>query len=141
MAALRQETHMSQPTTSIVFSCDELWLLQSTIRHEVAQMEQWRVAPASPSLNDQVADALYRCTELNIGEAAVLVTRGDCLAIDYCVPQGAKSASGTPIGKSILMKSFKARRELDEGPELSADEPEQVSAVDVREQLRRLKGE
>lgn len=132
---------MSQQTTSIVFSCDELWLLQSTIRHEVAQMEQWKNPPASASLNDQVADALFRCSELNLTEAAILVTRGDCLAVDYCVPQGAKSASGAPIGKSILMKSFKARRELDEGPELSAEEPEQVAAIDVREQMRRMKGE
>jgi hypothetical protein len=134
---------MSQPTTtSIIFSCEELWLLQSTIRHEVPQMEQWRYAPASPALNDQVSDALVRCHEFNLAEAALLVTRGDCLAIDYCVPQGAKSASGAPIGKNILMKSFLARRELDEGPELiSAEEPEQLSASDVREQLRRMKGE
>lgn len=132
---------MSQQTTSVIFTCEELWLLQSTIRHEVPQMEQWGNPPASPSLNDQVADALLRCTEFNLAEAALLLTRGDCLAIDYCVPQGAKSSSGAPIGKNILLKSFKARRELDDGPDLEAEEPEQISAIDVRERLRRMKGE
>ena len=33
---------MSQPTASAVFTLDELWLLQSVIRHEALQMDTWR---------------------------------------------------------------------------------------------------
>ena len=107
---------MSQPTACAVFSVDELWLLQSVIRHETPQMETWRFPPASLELNDQVADALLRCEEHALTEAALLLTRADCLAIDHTVPQGAKSVAGLPVGRTVLMKSFRARRELEDGP-------------------------
>ena len=106
---------MSQPTACAIFTLDELWLLQSVVRHETAQMDSWRYPPASLALNDQIAEALLRCEEHSLAEAALLLTRGDCLGIDHTVPQAAKSAAGLPIGKSVLMKSFRARRELEEG--------------------------
>jgi len=134
---------MIQETTSIIFTCDELWLLQATIRHEVAQVEQWRIAaPASLSLNEEVSEALLRCEEIGLSEAAVLVSRSDCLVIDYCVPQGAKSPSGVAVGRSVLLKSFRARRELDEGPDnVAVEEPQEMTANDVRDQLRNMTGE
>lgn len=105
----------SQNTAPAVFTIDELWLLQSVIRHETPQVESWHFPPASLFLNDQLAEALVRCDEQALSEAAILLTRGDCLVIDHNVPQGAKSAAGVAIGKSVLMKSFRARREIDQG--------------------------
>lgn len=127
---------MSQPTASAVFTTDELWLLQSAIRHEMAQQEQWKAPPASASLNDQVAEALVRCEEASLTEAAILLSRNDCLAIDHNVSQSAKSAAGLAIGKSVLMKSFRARREIDEGEHPTALEPD-VDASELANELER----
>ena len=111
---------MSQPTASAIFTIDELWLLQSVIRHEAVQMDSWHFPPVSLALNDQIAEVLLRCEELGLIEAALVLTRGDCLAIDHQVPQGAKSPAGIAVGKSVLLKSFRVRRELDEGLPLMA---------------------
>jgi hypothetical protein len=48
---------MSQPTASAIFTIDELWLLQSVIRHEALQMDAWRFPPASLALNTQIAES------------------------------------------------------------------------------------
>ncbi len=130
---------MSQPTACAVFTTEELWLLQAAIRHEVAQLESWRFPPASLALNDQVADALLRCDEYGLSEAAILLTRGDCLAIDHCVPQGAKSTAGVAIGKSVLLKSFRARREIDEGQPLSAPENAEPDDAQIAERIEQWK--
>jgi hypothetical protein len=127
-------------TASAIFTLEELWLLQSVIRHEMAGAEQWHHAPVSLELNDQVADALVRCEESELGEAALLLAWDDCLAIDFCVPQAAKSPAGVPIGKHVLMKSFHARRELQEGLAPTAEEPASPTSRDVFERLRRENG-
>jgi len=118
---------MSEPAASVIFSTDELWLLQSVIRHEMAQPEQWKAPPFSASLNEQVGEALVLCHDHDQGEAAVLLTMADCLAIDYCVPQSAKSPSGNPIGKQVLLKSFRARAEVAHHWASSQAEPEDPS--------------
>jgi hypothetical protein len=128
-----------QLTASVVFTVEELWMLQSAIRHEVAQMEQWKFPPASLDLNDQIAECILFCHEHSLTEGALVLSRGDCLVIDYCVPQSAKTASGAPIGKTILMKSYKARVDLAQGLSLSAVEPVGPTSAEVREQLRRMK--
>jgi len=127
-------------TATAVFTCEELWLLQSVIRHEVAQQEQWKYPPASLDLNEQVAESLLRCETLGIDEAALLLTMEQALVIDYCVPQSAKSPSGVPIGKNILMKSFAVRKEIEEGHSVTAEEPGTPSASEVQERLRRING-
>lgn len=127
-------------TATAVFTCEELWLLQSVIRHEVAQQEQWKYPPASFELNEQVAESLLRCEAFGIDEAALLLTMEQALVIDYCVPQSAKSPSGVPIGKNILMKSFVVRKEIEEGLSATAEEPGTPSASEVRERLRRING-
>ncbi|SRR5690606_4517020 len=127
-------------TATVVFTCEELWLLQSVIRHEVPQQEQWRYPPASLELNDQIAEALLLCEEHGLDEAALLLTMEHALVIDYCVPQSAKSPSGLPIGKNILMKSFAVRREIQQGLSATAEEPGSLSASEIRERLRRING-
>jgi len=116
-------------------------MLQSSIRHEIAQLEQWKFPPASLDLNDQVAECLLRCHEYSLSEGALVLSRGDCLVIDYTVPQTAKSPAGVPIGKNILIKSFRARMQLLDGDLLAAEEPACPSAADVCEQLKQLKEE
>lgn len=128
-------------TASQVFTVEELWLMQSVIRHEMPQIDQWKFPPASLDFNDQIAQALVFCDENGVGEAALILSRGDCLTLDYCVPQGAKSAAGVPIGKHILMKSFRSRRTIEDQQFLSADEPAQMTSGEVREHLRHKQGE
>jgi hypothetical protein len=115
--------------------------MQSVIRHELPQSDQWKFPPAGVELNDQVAQALVFCDENGATEAALILSRGDCLAIDYCVPQGAKSAAGVPIGKHILMKSFRARRIIEDQVFPLADEPAQMTSGEVREHLRHKQGD
>lgn len=93
-------------TTSVTFTVEELWLLQSAIRHEMTQQDNWHSPPVSLELNDQIAHAILFCVKQEQTEAALVLTHHDCLVIDYCVSQNAKSASGAPTGKVILTKSF-----------------------------------
>ncbi|MBA4181858.1 MAG: hypothetical protein C0506_14805 [Anaerolinea sp.] len=133
---------MTEQAASEVFTCEELWLLQSAVRHEVSQGEQWKFPPASLELNHQIAEALLLCDEYHLTEAAIVLDLADCLVIDYCVPQTAKSPSGAPIGKNVLLKSFRARRAIDgglNGPE--AVEPAQLTPGEVREHLRQMQGD
>lgn len=132
---------MNTSTASALFTLEELWLLQSVIRHELAQGDQWKFPPASLELNDQVADALVLCEEHKLGEAALILSRGDCLVIDYCTPQSARSVAGVPIGRNVLLKSFIARRAIEDGPAPMAAEPAQPTAGEVRETLRRMQGD
>jgi hypothetical protein len=127
---------MTQPTASVLFTVEELWMLQSAIRHEITQGDTWKYPPASLELNDQVAESLLRCQDLGLAESALVLTRGDCLVIDYCTPQGAKTPSGAPIGKQILLKSFLARKQVLEGTSPTVEEPLAPSAAEVRERLR-----
>ncbi len=127
-------------TASQVFSVEELWLIQSVVRHELPQQDEWRFPPANVDLNDQVAQALVFCDENAVTEAALILSRGDCLTLDYCVPQAAKSAAGILIGKQVLMKSFRARRTIEDQLFPLADEPAQWNAAEVREHLRQPEG-
>lgn len=98
--------------TPVVFTLSELWLLQGKVRHEIAGREQWQTPPADRELNDQVAMALLFCEDNSAGEACLALSIGDCLVLDYVVPQDAKDSEGRALGKPILRKTFAARRAL-----------------------------
>jgi hypothetical protein len=132
---------MAERTTSGLFTSDELWLLQSVIRHEIAQMEGWKAPPASAALNEQIAEALLFCAENNVNEAAVLLTMRDCLAIDYCVPQAAKSPAGAPIGRMVLLKSYRARAELEQHWHETAEEPVPPTHDEIVSRMERWKAQ
>jgi hypothetical protein len=134
-----QSDNMS--TASVIFNIEELWLLQACIRHEIQQAEQWHNPPASLDLNDDIANAIVFCLENDAPEAAIVLDRAKCLAVDYCVRQDLKSPNGVPVGRNILLKSFLARREIAEGNMPISPEPAQPSALEVREQLRHLEQE
>ncbi len=128
-------------TASMVFTLEELWLLQACIRHEVQQREGWQYPPASLELNQQISEAFVFCAENQVDEAALLLSRAECLAIDYCVRQDLKSPNGVPLGRNILMKSFVVRREIVDGTMPTVPEPTQPSAAEVREQLKQVEQE
>lgn len=119
-------------SASVEFTWDELWLLQSVIRHEMQGQEMWKFPPASLDLNDQVARALIFCDESAVTSAFLELTRGDTLAIDYFVPNTAKDANGKLIGKTVLLKSFQARAKLADWFAAEAEEP---SAHLIQEKL------
>lgn len=130
---------MAENTASAIFTLEELWLLQSVIRHEMAQMESWKAPPVSLALNDQVAEALLFCHENNVGEAAILLTRADCLAIDFCVPQNAKSPVGVPTGRQVLLKSYHARADLDRPWRAAEEEPAAPTPAEIATRLEQWK--
>ena len=109
---------------SIEFSYEELWLLQGVVRHEMQGQEVWKFPPASLDLNDQIARALLHCDVNKVPTAFLELTRGDTLAIDFLVPNTAKTAGGVMIGKAVLLKSFKARADIAEWFAATAEEPE-----------------
>lgn len=118
-------------TVSVLFTLDELWLLQALVRHVDAHYPpeaKWLFPPYSLELNDQIASSILLCTETDAPDAPLLLSRGDCLLIDFCVQSSAKDVNGVPIGRNILLKSFAARRDLSDplpishGPEMTASD-------------------
>lgn len=108
-------------SVSVEFTKSELWLLQATVRHEMAAQDTWHMPPVSRSLNQKVADALLFCEDQNQSSAGMMLTLHDCLVIDYVVPQNAKDATGTPIGQNVLFKAFRIRSTLLYGAQSSVD--------------------
>jgi hypothetical protein len=67
------------------------------------------------------------------------VTRRDCLLIDYVTEQDAKGSDGKPLGKPLLMASFSAYREIEEGPMPTAEDPDaEGKRSRLREFLQKL---
>lgn len=125
-----------EETTPLIFSIAELWLLQRCIRHELPQQEQWKFPPASLELNDQIATAILFCTEQSVQEAALQLSWGDLLAIDFTVPPDAKDVNGRPIGREALLKSFAARAALRRGYSLpEVTETIEPSKTDLQQRL------
>jgi hypothetical protein len=119
-------------TTPVAFTLEELWLLQGCIRHEVPQQESWRMPPASLALNDAIAEGILFCTDGKEDEAAVLLSMADCLAIDATVPSGARNVDGLPIGRSVLLKSFRARQFLALGELPTSDVTQSQEEIHAR---------
>jgi len=99
-------------TTSIVFTKEELWLLHKCIRHELPNLDQMKNPPFNYELNEAISTAILFCHENEVDEAALILNIKDLLAIDSTTPQDAKSSNGALIGKNILLKTFKGRKEL-----------------------------
>lgn len=123
-------------TVAVVFDLAELWLLQRSIRHEIAGQKFWAFPPASVELNDAVAEAIHFCVTENVTEAALRLSRGDLFAIDATVPADAKDVSGKPIGKTILLKSYAARAELRGNVPLAASPAEPCTGAEARARLK-----
>lgn len=113
---------MNEETAAVTFTVDELWLLHRCVRFEIPQQDTWKHPPSSEALNEQIADALLVCDESKLIEYTLLLTRHDCLVLDATVSPDAATPGGQRIGKSVLLKSFAARRELAGGPMVGAED-------------------
>lgn len=123
---------------SVVFTLDELWLLHACIRHELPGQEQMKFPYYSRDLNDSLAEVILMCEEDGLRDAALVLSQGDCYVIDAVVRSDMKTPAGAPLGKAILTKTFKARRDLAGGPVATALEPA-VPAIpdDLETQVKR----
>jgi hypothetical protein len=126
-------------TVSVLFSLDELWIIREAVRHEVDGQDRWLFPPAGLELNDQVADQILFCVEKKEIEAPLLLSRGDCLILDFCVNLTMKDKDGLSLGKSILIKSFAARRDLRDGALETGTEPSAPSVSEIKAALQERK--
>ena len=95
----------------VTLTTSELWLLHDFIRHEVPEARAWRYPPACEELNEEVAFALDTCEAHNLQEYTLMLSKGDMLTIDYFIRRDHKTPEGAS-GKKILLKVFRARKEL-----------------------------
>jgi hypothetical protein len=99
------------PRRPVSFTLGELWLLHDFIRHEMPDANAWRYPPASRDLNEQIVFALEACESCKFDEYSLLLSKADILAIDFFVRRDHKTPEGAS-GKSILLKTFRARKEM-----------------------------
>lgn len=106
----------------VIFTLDELWLLQGVVRHESQDQSRWQHPATSLEFNRLIAEAIVNCADDGFSDVALPMTAHFLMLVDYVVPQAAKDTSGLPIGKNILMKSFRAWKAMhDETPTADAD--------------------
>lgn len=112
---------MEPKTHPVPFALADLWLIQGFVRHEMAQQDTWKFPPASLSLNSSIAEAILFCVDQNEPEAVIDLSLGDCLVFDYLIPNTLSDVDGKPVGREILLKTFRARRAIEDGTALTAD--------------------
>lgn len=124
---------LEEETVSADFSLEILWLMHAHVRHEVCRTDDWKYPPASVSLSDKIAEAILFCEEFEETVAAIQLTHHDCLVIDACVPDDAKSVGGEAIGRTTQLIQFAARRALrDHEPEVQFSYvPKETSDADT----------
>ena len=106
----------------VTFTATELWLLHDFVRHEIPDSRAWRYPPASEDLNEEIALAIEACESHDLQEYTLLLSRGDLFVIDYFVRRDHKTPEGAS-GKKLLLKCFRARKELASGlPEHEGDD-------------------
>jgi hypothetical protein len=103
----------------VTFTVNELWLLHDFIRHEMPDARAWRYPPASEELNEEIIFALEACEDHGLTEYTLLLSRAEMLVIDYFIRRDHKTPEGAS-GKKLLLKVFRARRELSSGLPLHA---------------------
>jgi len=108
----------------VEFTQDELWILQSVLRHEQASNGEWKFPPWGVDLNDAICEAIVFCVENKQKEVSVSLSRGDLLAIDYHINPFYKDPLGKQVGKDILLKVMRARMALREAPWETVQEPD-----------------
>jgi hypothetical protein len=100
---------------TVVFTLEELWLLNDFVRHDEERYDENSKPPKYPTvsteLNEDIALALVACVESNLKEYALALSYRDMLLIDYHVRRDAKNQGGAK-GYEILLKTFRAREAL-----------------------------
>ncbi len=95
----------------LTFAVQELWLLHDFVRHEIPDMERWKYPPADPELNEEIALAIEACASNGMSEYTLDLTKHQLLVIDYLIRHDYKTAQMAK-GRDVLLKVFKARREM-----------------------------
>ncbi len=111
-------------TVPVPFTLDELWTIQGGVRHEQGQPWQGLWPTTSVALNDDIAAGIVFCLDSQQEFCTLLLSRGDCFLIDYCISKDLKDATGKPVGRHILTKTFRARQALAYGELPTVDEPD-----------------
>lgn len=106
-----QRNPSEMPRRPVTFTIGELWLLHDFIRHEMPDANAWRYPPASRDLNEQIVFALEACDSCDLDEYSLLLSKADMLAIDFFIRRDQKTPEGAS-GKTVLLKTFRARKEL-----------------------------
>lgn len=80
-------------------------------------MERWKFPPVDLELNEEIAWAIDACVSDNLTEFTLDLTKQQLLVIDYLIRHDYKN-SMMAKGRDILLKVFRARRELAFGYEI-----------------------
>lgn len=118
-------------TAPAVLSVQELWFLQMALPAPI-NCEDWT---AALDLHHQVNDGLIFCHDNREVEATLLLTDDSCDIVNSFIRPTMYDAAGQPVGKNILLKTFRASRAIRTGefPAASASGPNLTS-----EQTQRL---
>ena len=106
-----QNGPLEVPRRPVSFFREELWLLHDFVRHEMPDANAWRYPPCSRDLNEEIAFAIEACESCGLDEYTLSLSKADLLAIDYFIRRDHKTPEGAS-GKAVLMKVFRARKEL-----------------------------
>ncbi len=99
----------------VEFTIHELWMLHDLVRHDEDAVARRKWPTVSTELNEQVALAIVACEDSGLGGYTLLLSRGDMLLLDHAVRRDMKTPEGAK-GKDMLLKLFRARRDLAIGP-------------------------
>ena len=99
----------------VEFTLAELWFLHDLVRHDEEAINEDKWPVVSTGLNGQVALAIVACEDGGLKSYALALDEGHLLLLDYHVRRDMKTPEGAS-GAEILLKVFRARRDLAYGP-------------------------
>ncbi len=108
-------------TFPVQFTAQESWFIQQALPHLLKEDR----LPGLESLATQVNDGLAFCYDTSEEEATILLGEDECRLIQAVIRTTMFDVEGQPIGRDILLKSFRASRALRTGefPVASTDGP------------------
>ena len=102
-------------TVPMPFEVQELWFIHQALPHEETSYIPDHVAPVLTNLHQQVGDGLAFCYETEEDEATLLLDDASCGLIQSMITPMMFDSLGTPVGRNILLKSFRASHAIRNG--------------------------
>ncbi len=99
----------------VEFTLAELWMLHDLVRHDENAVSEYKWPTVSTGLNEQVALALVACEDGGLKSYMLALGAGGLLLLDYHVRRDMKTPEGAN-GAAVLLKTFRARRDMAYGP-------------------------